>query len=180
MTQMTKLRLDYQKVEPFPWIGFCLGGVMLIVLVLIAIYFVKLRVQSDELSAKLEHTSSKKTEHAFAEPTTEKARAEQSLEVKNANEVIHHLSVPWDVLFKAVEVSTGSKITLLSLEPDFDKKQVKISGEASNYQALMMYVTHLGAQTVFNTVYLQNHDVRQEDPDKPVRFTLLANWRDIL
>jgi hypothetical protein len=69
---------------------------------------------------------------------------------------------------------------LLSLEPDFDKKQVKISGEANNYETVMEYLTELGQRDVFETVYLQNHDIRQEDPDKPVRFTLLASWRDTL
>ena len=149
-------------------------------LIFIAIYFVQLRNQVDALEINLERASSKKNTHAVSEPPNEKGKAEQALEIKNANEVLHHLSVPWDILFKAVESSGGSKITLLALEPDFEKKQVKISGEASNYHAVMTYIVQLQGQDVFDTVYLQNHDVRQEDPDRPVRFTLLANWREIL
>ena len=180
MIRMSKLRLDYQNYSPFPWVGAILASCVLIVLVMIAMYFVKLRYQVDELESYITRTSMKKAVHLSNVPTTEKGKIEQTLEVKNANEVLHHLSVPWEILFKAVESSGGSKITLLSLEPDFEKKQVKISGEADNYKTVMGYITELGTQEVFDAVYLQNHDVRQEDPDKPVRFTLLANWRDTL
>ncbi len=176
---MIKLRLDYQKITPFPWIGVCLSAAVLAVLVLLAMYFVNLRNQVDELDVYIQRSAVKKSTHLSGSPTSEKGRTEQTLEVKNANEVLHHLSVPWDVLFKAVESSGGSKITLLSLEPDFEKKQVKISGEANNYETVMGYLTQLGQQDVFESVYLQNHDVRQDDPDRPVRFTLLASWRDI-
>jgi hypothetical protein len=177
---MSILRLDYQKVSPFPWLGVFLCGIVLFVLVLIALNFVQLRAQVDELNIVLERYLTLKKMHKSGEPVTEKGRSEQTIEIKNANEILHHLSVPWEILFKAVESSGGSKITLLSLEPDFDKKQVKISGEANNYETVMEYLTELGQRDVFETVYLQNHDIRQEDPDKPVRFTLLASWRDTL
>jgi Tfp pilus assembly protein PilN len=177
---MSKLRLDYQSNTITPWVGVCLAGVVAVMLIFIAMYFVQLRNQVNALEINLERTSSKKNAHSANEPSTEKGKSEQVLEIKNANEVLHHLSVPWDILFKAVESSGGSKITLLALEPDFEKKQVKISGEASNYSAVMTYIVQLQGQDVFDTVYLQNHDVRQEDPDRPVRFTLLANWREIL
>ena len=42
----------------------------------------------------------------------------------------------------------------------------------------MNYMTHLQGQAVLGSVYLQNHDVQQEDPDKPVRFSLIATWQD--
>jgi Tfp pilus assembly protein PilN len=177
---MSKLRLDYQKISPFPWLGVLVGSLTLIALVMIALYFVRLRDQVDELENYIARTTMKKAARVSNMPTTEKGRTEQTLEVKNANQVLHHLSVPWEVLFKGVESSSGSRITLLSLEPDFEKKQVKISGEAENYNTVMSYITELGGQKVFDAVYLQNHDIRQEDPDKPVRFTLLANWRDTL
>jgi Tfp pilus assembly protein PilN len=180
MIRMSKLRLDYQNVSPFPWVGVLAGGFALIILVMIALYFVRLRDQVDELENYIARTTMKKAARASNVPTTEKGRIEQTLEVKNANEVLHHLSVPWEALFKGVESSGGNKITLLSLEPDFEKKQVKISGEAENYNTVMSYLTELGEQQVFDAVFLQNHDIRQEDPDKPVRFTLLANWRDTL
>ncbi len=180
MTQMNKLRLDYQKVSPFPWLGACLSALVLIILIMLAMYFVKLRHQVDEMQNNIERSALKKVSHPVSAPTSEKGRQEQTLEIKNANEVLHHLGVPWEILFKAVESSSGSHITLLALEPDFDKKQVKISGEANSYNSLMNYITQLQGQEVFDSAYLQNHEIMVEDPDKPVRFTLVANWRDLI
>jgi hypothetical protein len=42
----------------------------------------------------------------------------------------------------------------------------------------MKYMTELEQLDVFGTVYLQNHEVRQENPEKPVKFSLLANWKE--
>jgi hypothetical protein len=66
----------------------------------------------------------------------------------------------------------------LALEPDYDKKQVKISGEANRYKTIMMYISELEKKDEIGSVYLQNHDIRQDDPDRPVRFTLVANWQE--
>jgi len=173
---MSELRLDYQKNLPFPWIGVSLMGLVLIVLIPIIIYFVHLQTKVNDLQLKLEHAAVKDASQAVVERTSAIGKVDIAQEIKNANDVLHHLSVPWDELFKAVESSSGSHVTLLALEPDFDKKQVKISGEADSYKTIMKYITELEGHDVLGAVYLQNHDIRQDDPDKPVRFSLLANW----
>jgi hypothetical protein len=42
----------------------------------------------------------------------------------------------------------------------------------------MNYITALEGQIVFGPVYLQSHQVQMLDPQKPVRFSLLAVWRE--
>ena len=175
---MSGLNLDYQKNAPFPWLGAFLLGAMAIVAIAIVTYVGNLRNQADALQAKLERVSARETARVASVATRDIGKVDLAQEIKSANEVLHQLSVPWDELFKAVESSSGSHVTLLALEPDFDRKQVKISGEANNYKTIMRYITVLEKQEVFGAVYMQNHDIRQDDPDMPVRFTLLANWRD--
>src|SRR5450631_568936 len=111
MIWMSKLRLDYQSNTITPWVGIGLAGLVLVTLTLVAMYFVQLRSQATTLEVNLERIVLKKTAHVVSAPTNEKGRAEQTLEIKNANDVLHHLSVPWEILFKAVESSGGSKIT---------------------------------------------------------------------
>jgi hypothetical protein len=178
VTAMSELHLDYQKNAPFPWLGVCLLGVMAIVAITVAIYLANLQKQADVLQAKLDRVSVKNAARAAANPSRPVGKVDLAQEIKSANEVLHQLSVPWDELFKAVESSSGSHITLLALEPDFERKQVKIGGEANSYKTIMKYITELEKQEVFGAVYLQNHDIRQDDPDMPVRFSLLANWKD--
>jgi hypothetical protein len=173
-----RLRLDYQNNTYFPVIGVIQLGVALMALLLVVIYSVNLRNQVDALELKLGSVSSKEHSKVSAASMSEIGRVDLMQEIKNANDVLHHLSVPWDELFKAVESSSGSHVTLLALEPDYDKKQVKISGEANRYKTIMMYISELEKKDEIGSVYLQNHDIRQDDPDRPVRFTLVANWQE--
>jgi Fimbrial assembly protein (PilN) len=170
---MTLLRLDYQPNNPLPWVGVALLGVAVVALILTGTYYYKLNDKIASLDARVERTKDKR-----AQRSSERGGVELAQEVKNANDVLRRLSVPWESLFQAVESSGNQNITLLAIEPDIEKQQVKIGGEAKNFGALMKYITHLQGQVVFGSVYLQNHDVQQQDPDKPVRFSLLAAWQD--
>lgn len=178
---MAKLQLDYQRHNQFPWLGAFLVASVLIVIAVIANYFLSIRTQANDLEGKLEQ--------AYSIYLQEHARKASSLanvvgtvnlpqEIKNANKVLHRLNVPWDEMFKAIEASSGSHITLLSLAPDPDNRQVLISGEANNYSSIMKYVTALEGHDIFGSIYLRNHDIKKDDPEKVVRFTLLASWQD--
>lgn len=175
---MSGLNLDYQKNASFPWLGASLLGVTVIVSVAIVAYAGNLRNQADGLQARLDRDSVREAARTKSVAARDIGKVDLAQEIKSANEVLHQLSVPWDELFKAVESSSGSRVALLALEPDFDRKQVKISGEANSYKTIMKYITVLEKQEVFGAVYLQNHDIRQDDPDRPVRFTLLASWKE--
>ena len=178
---MAKLQLDYQRHDQFPWLGAFLVVAVVMLVAVIANYFLNIRTQASELETKLEQ--------AYSVYLQEHARKASSLanvvgtvnlpqEIKNANTVLHRLNVPWDEMFKAIEASSGSHITLLSLAPDPDNRQVLISGEADNYGSIMKYITALEGHDIFGYVYLRNHDVKKDDPERAVRFTLLANWQD--
>jgi Tfp pilus assembly protein PilN len=100
-----------------------------------------------------------------------------ALEVKRANEVLRQLSIPWGGLFQTLESAGGKDVALLALEPDTEKRLVKISGEAKSIAAMLDYIKQLENRDVLGTVYLQSHHVQLQDPEKPVRFELLAIWR---
>lgn len=173
---MTALRLDYQHNPPFPLLGAALLGLASIILVLTGTYYVNLRNQVATLEAKVEQAGNRGVQRLSGR--SDRSSAELVQEVNNANEVLRRLTVPWESLFHALESSGNSNITLLAIEPDIEKQQVKIKGEAKDFPALVNYITHLQGQAVFGSVYLQNHDVQQQDPDKPVRFSLLAAWQE--
>ena len=175
---MSELRLDYEKNSPIPWLGLRILVLVLLAIIPFAIYFQGLIKRVNVLESMVEYTSSEKSSREAAVKSIGIGRVDLVQEVKNANIVLHRLSVPWEELFKAVESSSGSHVQLLALEPDFDKKQVQITGEATSYKSIMKYITELEQQEVIGTVYLQNHEIRQDDPDKPVKFSLLANWRE--
>lgn len=98
------------------------------------------------------------------------------LEIRQANEILQQLALPWDGLFKAVESNSEKEIALLSIQPDVGKRNVRIGGEAKDFDALLAYITRLEQSKILNHVYLTSHEVRTQDAEKPVRFALVANW----
>ncbi len=97
-------------------------------------------------------------------------------DIRQANDILQQLALPWDSLFKAVEANSEKEIALLSIQPDVNKHLVRIGGEAKNFDALLAYITRLEQSHILNHVYLVSHEVRTQDAEKPVRFALLANW----
>jgi len=170
---MTKLHLDYQRsINPFP-----VGGMLLLALALAALIATGIHYRNLSVQALLWESRADRIGQLSTGRSGERRAAELALEVKRANEVLHQLSVPWGSLFHAVESVGGKDVTLLVLEPDTGKRQIKISGEAKNTAAMLNYVKQLENRDVFGTVYLQSHHVQLQDPEKPVRFMLLAVWR---
>ena len=97
-------------------------------------------------------------------------------EIRQANDILQQLALPWNALFQAVEAASEKEIALLAIQPDAAKRIVRIDGEAKNLQALLAYITRLEQSHVLNQVYLTSHEIRMQDAEKPVRFTLVANW----
>lgn len=174
---MSKLSLDYQRsMQPFPW-----GGLLLLALVLAALIATGMHYRDLNAQAALWESRANQVERAARRQLSggqsgEHMAVDLALEVKRANDVLRQLSMPWDGLFQTVESVGGKDVALLALEPDTEKQLVKISGEAKNIAAMLDYIKQLENRNVFGTVYLQSHHVQMQDPEKPVRFVLLAFW----
>ena len=175
---MRALRLDYQRrTRPVPWLGLGMLASSLVALVLTGGYYHQLGQGIELWESRVDHEERLAGHRARAlRPASAEAAREQVLEVQHANQVLRQLSLPWDALFTAVEASGGKNIALLSMEPDLKKGTVTISAEAKDFDAMLDYVRQLGKREVFGSVLLQNHQVQQADPQKPIRFSLRAVW----
>ena len=176
---MGALRLDYQRANrPVPWLGV---GVLVAAAGALALLGGQYRTLNQQIifwEGKVEHIERVSSHRGFiSRPLSDQAARAQMLEITRANQVVRHLSQPWNALFKAVEPAAGNGIALLSMEPDLQKGTVKIGGEAKDLDALLKYVRQLSSREVFGSVQLVNHQIHQEDPEKPLRFSLLAYWK---
>lgn len=176
---MRPLYLDYQRSgRPVPRLGLLLFVAALAVLAWLGQHHQTLAAQADEWErqrAQIERQARLGT--PAIHPLTAQATRAQRQEVMQANQVLRQLTLPWQALFNAVEAPDGKSVALLTLAPDLQEGTVKIVGEARNFEAVLAYVRHLAARNMFDEVLLQSHQVRQDDPHKPVRFALLARWK---
>lgn len=97
-------------------------------------------------------------------------------ELNKATRVIERLDTPWADLFTAVENAFDTRVTLLAVEPDTERKEVRLTAEAKDLSAMLDYVKQVRTSTVLVSAYVASHQVNIQDPQRPVRFTLLARW----
>lgn len=176
---MRALSLDYRRSNRmWHWIGLALLALALVGAVQLAAYYRALSsemVHLEKLIARIERTLH--SDHIVAPVTTAEAQQLRT-EVKNANEVLLQLSLPWNQLFQTVELANSDKVALLGIDPDSKRGWIKVSGEAKDFDALLDYIRTLQKSNFFTVVYLQHHQVQEQDPEKPIRFTLDASWTD--
>ena len=53
---------------------------------------------------------------------------------------------------------------------------VKLNGEARNFKAMFDFMRDLNKKSGMTKVYLIEHKVNEQDPDRPIHFTLEASW----
>lgn len=174
---MDFLRLDYQQEMVRRWPGLLLATA-LVGLGLAVAYYVDLNDRAASWEGRMAQAGRNEGMPALAGGTGQSESEDMAAQVRRANDVLHRLTLPWNALFRAVESAAGEDVALLAMEPDLEKRQVKIDGEARDFAALLNYITRLEEQAVFGPVHLQGHQVQQQDPDRPVRFSLLAVWRE--
>jgi len=109
-------------------------------------------------------------------PSLAIAGTELAAERDRAGRLAQRLAVRWDQLFGVLETTAEQPIALLALEPDADKQELVVTGEARDFAALMAYYQSLQQQRIFRDVVLQTHQVNRQDRDKPVRFRIVAEW----
>jgi hypothetical protein len=176
---MRALTLDYQRpARSLPGLGVVVLAAALAAFFLLGSYYRDLVEQGDLLEARRDRLQ-RQAHHAPPAPRLLDVKAEQAQnqEMRQANLVLRQLRMPWKALFSAVEDSAGKDVALLEMEPDSRNGTVKITGEAKQLDAVLKFVKALEAHAVFSSVFLQNHQVRERDPQRPLRFSLLASWK---
>lgn len=172
---MRQLSLDYlRENQTQHLVGMLMAALAMAGIVALGIYYRNLTVQS----ARIEDSVAKMKLHLeHAGMTTSVVDAQHSVvEIKDANEVIMQMTLPWNELFNALEEANSNNIALLGIEPDAKRRVVRVSGEAKNSEALFAYLRALQAIKSMSGVYLKSQQVQERSPEKPIRFTLDASW----
>lgn len=169
------LKLDYQASARNASIGILILAAGLAWMLFVGwCYQAQSRKISDEetLAASVRNTSTIRMNALPAEGDAEQV----SQEIRQANAVILELGLPWKELFDAFESSQKKNVAVLAIEPDAQKGLVRISAEAKSLDSLPDYLAYLQKVPLFQDVMLLNHQIQDQDPQKPARFMLQAAW----
>ena len=114
---------------------------------------------------------------ARAQPAGAPPRASKE-DVAAAKDTVERLTTPWHSLFGALESAASDQVALLAVEPDAKAGSVTISGEGKDYLAALTYVLNLSRADALSGVKLVRHEVKADDPQKPVAFAVSATWKE--
>jgi Tfp pilus assembly protein PilN len=132
-------------------------------------------------TAQVQEDLSMVNEHDSA--PVERARPSATPEVTptqavSINTAIKKLNVPWEKLLDSLEEASNPKVALIELRPDIVSQQLVGVAEAGTSDAMFAYVHNLKRQPMLTTAHLTNHQVSEQDRNKPIRFEFTATWRE--
>jgi len=99
---------------------------------------------------------------------------------EEAGLIARRLGMPWTPLLAELEAAShdsASDVALLSVEPDDSKHVVRVTGESRDLPRVLAYVGRLQSSPLLRYPMLESHELRSDDPQRPVRFALSAEWR---
>jgi Tfp pilus assembly protein PilN len=173
---MQAVNLDYLAGKRSDWLSVMVLALGIIGLLLVVLHYRELNLKifdQEMLVAQLQEQE--KSTHIL--PATEVRSDEQTArETKQVNAAIHQLSLPWKELFAAIETTRTHDVAVLVIEPDVNKGLVNISAEGKKLDSMLDYAASLQKVVLFREVVILNHQVQEQDPEKPIRFVVQAAW----
>jgi hypothetical protein len=164
---MQRLDLDFVAVRRSPWVAR-----LLLVVALIFVF-------DNGLSFWQTSMAIRASENRLAQlgpKGLQAAKPVSSDELAAARDTVQRLSLPWAKLFGALESAASDQVALLAIEPDARAGTVTISGDSKDYLAALTYVLNLSRADSLSRVQLVRHELKQNDPQHPVAFTVSASW----
>lgn len=96
------------------------------------------------------------------------------------NGAIVQLNLPWQALFESIEQVKPKNVALLGLEPNGEKRTLRVLAEAKLPDDMLDFVRLLRGQPQFSDALLVKHEVNTQDPNRPLRFMVEAVWKAAL
>jgi Fimbrial assembly protein (PilN) len=183
---MRAMELDFIAQKPRTSIA----GLLLLLAGLIACAWVIGRDYTDRMprAAQLDSQIAQLRKAQEVRRSTERSintvTPEMAASAARAQAVSSQLSMPWNRMFDAVALASKSdSAALLAIEPDMQKQQVVLVGEAKNQQAMLQFLKNIQASPDFTEVVLKSHSFTQnpagegarQAPSAPVRSVRIDN-----
>lgn len=176
---MRPISIDFSRDSEAPSaVGVLLLRLGLLAAAISAVCYVTIVGEIDRLEARAGETSraARKMPARLTESPGDAREMQQ--EIRNANQVVQQMTLPWDRLFRQFETAASKEVALLTVQPDVASRQVRISGEAKNFKAMLDYTRRLEQSEMLRDVVLLGHEVKSQDPQRPVTFALSVAWSE--
>lgn len=166
------LRRALYRTSPRAWV---LAAVALLLCAAAAVLGYRLMLQQRADQAQLNAALTRAKAPVVVAVAAEQPKISE-VQAAAVNAAVMQLNLPWRALHDAIGSATPASIAMLALEPDARKRSMKITAEAKSSDAMIAYVEELKKQELFSDVVLTRHEINEQDPNRPIRFQIEAEW----
>lgn len=174
---MRRLSLDLVKSPTPAWPGMLVLAIAIAGALLCYWQYLGVSEHNATLESELAQLAAASRKLHAAQQPSALSSAELEAESRRAQEIASSLLLPWRDLFAALESASHSDVALLAIEPDHKKRQVRITAEARDFDILVEYLKRLGDAPQLELVRLLRYEVREDDKQRPLRFSVEASWK---
>lgn len=96
-------------------------------------------------------------------------------QMKSAQATVRQLSLPWPQLIDSLERAAMKEVAVLHIQPDAQQRLLRVTASAPGERAMLEYLRRLGGG--FAEIHLVSHQVREDEPLRPIQFSLQASFR---
>ena len=114
-----------------------------------------------------------------ARPAPQIPRERLEAEMKSAQATVRQLALPWGQLIDSLERASVKDVALLHIQPDAQSRVLRVTASAPRQELMLEYLRRLGATGSFAEVHLLSHQIRQDDPARPIQFSVQASFRTL-
>ena len=125
----------------------------------------------DEVSASAERRQRQEQRPATAPLALSEAQ------IMAINAAVEQLNIPWAELFQLLEVAVPDNVALLALQPEGRKRLLLVQAEAKSDAHMLAFVDRLRQQEGVAQAFLSKHEIRDQDPNHPYRFSVELRWQ---
>lgn len=104
-----------------------------------------------------------------------KARLDE--EARAAEAVLRQLTLPWPEIVRTVEDAATQDVAILQLQPDALRRELRLAAEVRDREGMLEFLRRLTAAGALDGAHVVSHQVRVEDPQRPLQFSILALMR---
>lgn len=164
------MNLDFAP-RPAPFGDYMLLAFAALTLAAVTVFGVQARADAHSAAARLQ-------QHAVAVANALPGTVATRRPVLPA-EMSRALTAPWSALLTDLETQakrSNGDVALLRIEPDRTHGSLLLVAEARTLPAALKYVEQLQGLPSLRRAVLLSHELQKEDPQRPVRVEITANW----
>jgi hypothetical protein len=99
-------------------------------------------------------------------------------QMKSAQATVRQLALPWAQLIDSLERSAMREVSVLNIQPDAQQRVMRVTAEARSEAQMLEYLRRVGQTGGFSEVHLVSHQIREDDPQRPIQFAVQASFRE--